>query len=387
MLKPLAKLYEKENKRSRLHFFVEIRENSPVKLTASDEQTALSVTVSGEMPEKAQKREIDLDFVARQLSKLGDTIFELGDVLGEIESGLSVAASALNDLRRRAVCDMMTSRERFFAREIPFDDSLAQSLGMMPKTEKKRSADSKKDLLICAEKANVLRTLDLERISAAFLPLEEIPFTSGLDIKKLGLRLSEFVINEDKLFAETELLCKQYGITKALCANVSHIELAKKLNLEIYGGYTLNIFNSFAVSELKTQGVNNITLSAELKFTKINEINSHGARLGVVAYGRLPLMTMRNCPIGDCSRCKGYLADRTGRNFPVRCQKKRGFYQLLNADLLYAADKLDRVACDFVWLYFSDETPKQASKILDKFINCEPFDGAFTRGLYFRGIM
>ena len=161
---------------------------------------------------------------------------------------------------------------------------------------------------------------------------------------------------------------------------------AKKMGLEFYCDHTLNVTNSYAVKVLEDMGAKGITCSAELKFSQINSLNSD-VPVGITGYGRLPLMITRNCPIGDCSRCKGEIVDRTKRAFPVKCSKKRGYTEVLNSDILYTADKLDEVNCDYVILDFYDEDPEQVKEILEKYISGSPFEKPFTRGLYFRGII
>ena len=56
---------------------------------------------------------------------------------------------------------------------------------------------------------------------------------------------------------------------------------------------------------------------------------------GIAAYGRLPLMHFRNCPVRaaeGCAKCRGSgeLTDRKGIAFPVECHERR-WSMLLNS--------------------------------------------------------
>ena len=82
-------------------FYAEIKKDNPVKLTVSDDCD--SVTVTGEIPETAINKPIDFTYLERQLSKLGGTIYQFGNLNADIDDGLSLSAKTINALRRNAV--------------------------------------------------------------------------------------------------------------------------------------------------------------------------------------------------------------------------------------------------------------------------------------------
>ncbi len=377
LLKPLAQLYRKERKMAGVSFFVEIKRGKEISLEITDGEN--SAVVSGGIPQEAISRETDLEACAKQLSKLGDTIYEFEEVRGDIEPGLSVSAGDLNDLRRKAVARLDSLREQANTGTIPFDRSA------LPATGQSRRWTDKKEFVLKVAKASRLRMIDFHKIKMAVVPIEEIGFCHGFDMEKTAVSLPRFITDEKALEDELEEAVKN-GVNKVFASNYAHIMTAKKMGLEFYCDHTLNVTNSYAVKVLEDMGAKGITCSAELKFSQINSLNSD-VPVGITGYGRLPLMITRNCPIGDCSRCKGEIVDRTKRAFPVKCSKKRGYTEVLNSDILYTADKLHEVNCDYVILDFYDEDPEQVKEILEKYISGSPFEKPFTRGLYFRGII
>ena len=115
-----------------------------------------------------------------------------------------------------------------------------------------------------------------------------------------------------------------------------------------------------------------------------------GDRLGLITYGKLPLMITRNCPVKNgkaCADCggKSVLTDRMGISFPVICGE--GYSQVLNSRPIYMADRERETAFSaFYLLYFTTETPEECEKIISAYENKKEPEGEFTRGLYYRGV-
>ena len=109
---------------------------------------------------------------------------------------------------------------------------------------------------------------------------------------------------------------------------------------------------------------------------------------GVMVYGHMPLMLTRACPlqnIHDCAHCDktGVLTDRKAKKFPVRCSL--GMRTIYNPVPIYMGDKPGALAVDYGVAYFTLETREEAAAILDMIRTHAPFEGDFTRGLYFKG--
>ena len=108
------------------------------------------------------------------------------------------------------------------------------------------------------------------------------------------------------------------------------------------------------------------------------------------AYGHMPLMLTRACPLHNvhsCAGCSraGSLLDRKGMRFPVRCTGPDGARTVYNPIPLYWGDRRTALPVTMPLLYFTVETQRRAGEVLALFEAGRPFDGPFTRGLYEKG--
>ena len=133
-----------------------------------------------------------------------------------------------------------------------------------------------------------------------------------------------------------------------------------------------------------------ITLSFELPLQKIRRLGGLLKR-GIVAYGELPLMYFRACPMQGKDGCKGctgngFLTDRKGVRFPVRCEDKR-FSVLYNSVPLYLGGERLEGIVDYTVLYFTGEDQKTCEAVIDAYRSGSPLAVPRTRGLYARELL
>lgn len=192
---------------------------------------------------------------------------------------------------------------------------------------------------------------------------------------------------EKKVFQRLSEL-KNEGFNKALAHTVGHIDMLKSIGLEVYGGVRLNCANSESVHLLSEYELKDAIVSEELTAERLNKLEKP-IPLGFVAYGFLPLMITRRCPVkngkpcgAEC--CRKSITDRSGRRLNVICSENTA--EILNSDVLMLSDRLNRFTnMDFAVLKFTVEDDINA--VIHKYINsvaCEISN--FTRGLYFRGV-
>ncbi|MBQ3904402.1 MAG: U32 family peptidase, partial [Eubacterium sp.] len=129
-------------------------------------------------------------------------------------------------------------------------------------------------------------------------------------------------------------------------------------------------------------------LSFELTLEQAAEINAEDT--GIIAYGRLPLMLTRNCPVKNrigCAECKkqGVLTDRKGYKFPVKCSEFP-CVEILNSVPLVMSDRISEINTDFIHFYFTDESRTEIENIINLYKCTKKPEGEYTRGLYFRGV-
>lgn len=181
---------------------------------------------------------------------------------------------------------------------------------------------------------------------------------------------------------------KHLGLENGCAATLGDIEILRHAGLKIYSGFSLNVLNSLAIAELERLGVEDITLSIETAVK--NTRNMAGRSIGILAYGYLPLMLFRSCPMrskNGCSGCSGRekLTDRTKTEFTVLCSEKK-YSELLNSLPLYIGDR-DVSSVDFETLYFTVETRQRCQNVYNMFADGAEFDEKRTAGLYYRELL
>ena len=185
------------------------------------------------------------------------------------------------------------------------------------------------------------------------------------------------------------------GFRRGMAQTLAHARLLRECGFEVLGGYRMNLLNSLSVEVCGKFGFSDAILSFEGTAAQLSQIRGK-IPLGILAYGRLPLMALRRCPIADGAPCgrggTGYdgkhevcgesITDRRGNKMPILCGGNS--VELLNPDTLILSDRPQTLAAfDFAVLKFADETDVKA--VLDMYKNDRKPDGKLTRGLYFRG--
>ena len=376
----LQALYRKEQKITDINFDITIKDGEPTVLKATDGD-GNSVTAYGDIPQKAINRPSDLEQAEKQLSKLGDTIYNLRNVTGEIQDGLMLPASAFNNLRRQA-CDLLDLKRTE-------KNTTTKSINEVPLSFPKTMNIKPKEMRIDVHTAEQLRLVDMTEIEYAIVPLCETQNLEGyVFTDKIIISLPRYTKNENAVIAQLKK-AKEKGFTKIECSNYAHIRIGKILGFEMFGGFGLNATNSYALKSLAEYGLKDTTVSFEMKLSQIERLADY-LPYGIIAYGKLPLMLTVNCPIKQavgCGKCEKKLTDRTNREFDVICGGDA--VEILNSDTLYMADRLHEInGVTFITLKFYNETPEQVSQVIEAYKNQKKApENKFTRGLYYRGIM
>ncbi len=381
VLPALREICQKETKAARADFYIKVKRGEPLHLDMICGTTVVSA--EGAVPETAVKRSADSEFISRQLEKLGDTVYTMGTVTADIDGELAVSAAAVNTVRRECTQKMNEARisalkpkQRYM--DVDLNDRPLRTF----KAEKKRPEKIR---------ARVTRMEQLNGIDDDIAEIV-IPLEMHRDVtpdERFILALPRFVGDEDGL-KKRLADARAAGFGKLLCTNLAHIKTGRDMDFRMSGGFGLNIANPFAAETAARLGLSDITASFEAKLPQIGEICGI-LPVGVIVYGRLPLMLTRNCPIKqavkDCKRCAGGLTDRTGRFFPVVCGKEAGYFEVLNCAPLMMTDRANEIRADFAELYFTDESAEEVRRITECLKKGKKaFENGYTRGLYYRGI-
>ncbi|MBQ9977190.1 MAG: U32 family peptidase [Clostridia bacterium] len=374
VLSTLHNIYRNERQSVEISAKLSVKGKEPISLTLSDGKNL--VTAYGDFPEKAINLAADEDFIKEKLLKTGGTPYIITNVEIELDEGLSLRAAQINELRRKAL--ELLSEERGKTPEIEVKD-VKTSL-------EKRHSDTLKTVI----KIDNLSQLT-DKVREADLVV--LPFDSELSaldlrgVKNFAVELPRGIAKEETVLEKLKKI-KEKGIEVALCGTLSAKELALTSGFKVIADIGFNIFNSYSLEYFSKDCIGGL-LSSEILLSDGAKLSS-SMPIGIMSYGRLPLMLTRNCPIRNgknCSECQRNctLTDRKGIEFPVRC--KNGFAELLNSKVIWLADRLDELkGIDFQLLSFTDEEPETLDRVIDAYNKKSAPIGEYTRGLYYRGV-
>ncbi len=373
----LHEIYRGERKSVPIGLKAEISHNKPISLTLSDND-GNSVTVEGDVPKMAQNKPISYEKALKNLSKFGNTPYEnIGGGLN-LDEGLFVSAGELNELRRRAVEALDLERGKIKNKKSKAEYAPVSGNG---------KAFGEKMLYARFESRDKIPH-NLSGISAIIIPLEAEPNGITEYGRSVIVDIPRGISNEAIIQKRLELF-KAEGCNRALCGNLATVSIAKSCGFEVIADMGFNIANSETVSQLGDFGVKGAVLSSETELHALSQIRSQ-VPTGLVAYGNIPLMIFKNCPLKNgisCSECdkNGVITDRLGTKFPIRC--RMGYSELLNSVPIWLADRIGELSVDFLILYFTKESKEQAEQVIKAYQKQGAPDVKHTRGLYYRGVL
>lgn len=375
VLGQIATGYRNELSRVPVEMKLLVKENEAARLEASD--GSVSIAILGDTPEKALKQGTSHELALKSLSKTGGTPFVLTALTAELDESLMLSQGKLNSMRKEALEKLLEARSLIISKPVSgaFSQPLAQRHGGTPKLRVR--LDNKRqifDEISCADKI--------------YLPMGEID--SGV-IEKFGEKLIcelprlTYPMKEETLeMALSEL--KMLGLTRVCAGNLGSLRLAHRMGFIVHGGFDLNILNSESLIKYQSLGLEDTLLSNEINLGDATALGGDMER-GIIGYGYLPLMIFRSCPAkgsNGCGNCaqRPEISDRTGARFKLICGN-REYSTLHNHIPLYLGDK-NIGGLDFVTLYFTLEDKVECGIVWNDYMGGKPFDGKFTRGLYYR---
>lgn len=363
VLKEISHNYDNENPLVPIDITFKCFENSPCILIAS--ALGKTVTITGDIPEKAINKPMTAESLTDRLSKLGGTQFYANKINVTVDDGLILPASKINELRRKAV-------EELNKVEIP--KVICKPLDVIAPKKKSNVPYA------TAVFSNPEQIPDKHPFKRIFIPLN----SSAEDFvdNRAGAVLPRGMFGCEKEIKKRLERLKKIGVRNILCPSINAYYLAKNMGFEVFGDFGLNVFNSVSANLISSP-----ILSFEMTLEHANSINARDT--GIIAYGRLPLMLARNCPVKNdigCFECdkNGKLTDRKGYEFPVICTDYP-CVEILNSVPVYMLDRVDEIKTDFIHFYFSTESKSEVEKIIDLYERGEKPDFKYTRGLYQRG--
>ena len=378
----LRELYRRERSRVPVKMKLEIEEGGE-KLTVMDADGSKAFAYGDAEPQPA--RTDPTESLHRSLAKTGGTPFAAAaeDITVEMDGGpWFVPGSAVNELRREALDALLKKRE--VLRPWPTTDEHVPALPL-------RTLPPRRTLRARFESWEQVPERALDGIEYLILPIAQADRVPREWRAKTLLELPRVMfgrLEEDT--ARRIAATQDAGFAGYEVSNIAHLRLCRGLPMS--GSFGLNITNQLAAQFYADHGLGSMLILPEVKDSDISTIApTHDGRpvpTGVLVYGHMPLMVTRACPlqnIHDCTHCDktGVLTDRKAKKFPVRCGL--GVRTIYNPVPIYMGDKPGALTVDYGVAYFTLETREEAAQILDMIRTHAPFEGDFTRGLYFKG--
>ena len=274
--------------------------------------------------------------VVKQLSRLNDTVFTLGDVEFE-EYNAFIPAKMLNNARREIVQGLYDAK-------------------ISSKERGTQEPEAKEKIAFAPQKPY---------ITASVTTKEQYDACVSCGIKEVYfdniIRRNQITYDE----REGELLIGGYG----------GIYYYRNRN-PFVTDYSLNVVNSTSCRQLYRLGAKRVTLSYELNKKQIGELidayyedNDGYPALEMIVYGRAPLLFTKYCPLkkmGQCGICKtkSYeIKDEYG-TFPI-ISHSDCTTTILNGKILNLLDEMPAISgVEAFRLNFTIESPEEVVKVV-----------------------
>ena len=376
----LRELYRRERSRVPVQMKLEIEEGGE-KLTVTDADGNKAFAYGDAEPQPA--RTDPTESLNRSLAKTGGTPFTAEKITVEMDGGpWFIPGSAVNELRREALDALLKKRE--VLRPWPTTE---EHVAALPQ----RTLPPRRTLRVRFERWEQVPERALDGVEYLILPIAQADRVPREWRAKTLLELPRVMFGALEQDTARRIAATQdAGFAGYEVSNIAHLRLCR--GLPMTGGFGLNITNNVAAQFYAEQGLSSLLILPEVKDSDIASIaptrNGKPVPTGVMIYGHMPLMLTRACPlqnIHDCAHCDktGVLTDRKAKKFQVRCGL--GVRTIYNPVPIYMGDKPGALAVDYGVAYFTLESREEAAQVLDSIRTHAPFEGDFTRGLYFKG--
>ena len=374
-------------------------------LSISDFCGNTSIVEGEKIVEKAIKVALSKEKIETQIQKLGNTPYTSKDIEIDLDEGVSMPISVLNQMRRD--CIELLDQERIKIKGRKFKENRLKYQPDRVNKQKKLNTVPKirvkvKNLeqLEAALKYNVdlIYYEDINTLSKALEMVSNISKESIVsnvnNINTSGEKSSSVENTESRLiysvpriirnkeYKQFETLDNIKGINKVQIGNWGSMEYfkGKDLNIDCY----LNAFNSESINYFKDEGAGTVCLSQELNLNEIKQTLKYtDVEIEAVIYGYTPMMITEYCPMGvvvrDCkkdkrvAKCKesSYaLRDFTDASYRITqdifCRST--IYNSKVTCMLDNLYELDEIGIDVFRIDFTVEDSEMVKKVIEAHI-------------------
>lgn len=365
--------------------FVSLKTDEPAQLTLTC--GSQRVTVEGDMVQHAEKHPLSEEFVREQLSRMGETVFELDKLKIVCDSDSYVNRSVLNDLKNRACqqlqAQIIASYKRtpasFTLPEIRIEEAEEQTVAVSVSTAEQFEA-----------------VLQQPEVRTIYVPAAD-RFDDHIDemIRQAHSCNKELIMKLPRIWRhyvyENIDLTKYDRADGWLISCLGHLHSVKGFNKKLYLEHTGNVINRYSYDFWKRRGVQRIAMSIEAS----REEMISDSDVEVLAYGQLPLMVTHQCPIGNFAGYKKNHQYCREVNNTDRYELKQGpnrfilkpdctncICTILSAQPLHEFSAARAAGCGTIRFHLEKETATDVNRLFEEYRH----EGGKDNGYYDKGI-
>lgn len=388
---------------------------------------SFSVTTNGNVPLEAKNKPITKDFVVKQLGKLGETCFAADSINVQLDEGLFVTVSELNEIRRSLVelftKEIKETYRRYVDNRVNKDNGLniADSLNkdnslntnIAYKTIEKSYSDFSNNITVLVSDIKQFETvISIYRGNRIYLEYAQFSLEEIASAVKMGneknvevfialpyiLRANAKAMLEKEIDALREIKPSGY-----LFRNLESFFYLKNKGINIKKViFDSNIyaFNNETIKYYKSIGADIITASYETNGNEFKLLDKSFMEINV--YGYFPVMLTAGCVRKTMNKClktilsadeacklkskDTTIVDRKSSSFTVRTVCRYCYNIIYNSvpiGLFQNIDELEALGFCGYRISFTTESPEEIENIL---LNYKNLKSNYTKGHFKRGV-
>ncbi len=328
----------------KINYLVEARLNKNIVITIDD--GSHSISVSGSKSEKAINSPTTKDNIIKQLSKLGDTIFEVNIIDIKLDDNLFISLRELNELRRQLVDELILARTKI---------NKSVSNFVIKPINNLCNNDFKINILVRNEK----QLKAVLKCGVNNIYIDDYNLYLKYKNDNIFFRTNRTNYNLPEFENENLLITELGGLHKYVRNN------------NCITDYFLNVVNSYSADAIQSFGSSLVTLSPELSMKQLKDILKINNNIEIIVYGTLELMVMNHCLISMndgcplCKKNKYYLKNKYNELFPIftrNCKTHIMHHEKLN--LINYLNELKEYGLCNVRVELFDENEKEVLDII-----------------------
>mgnify|MGYP000920706262 CR=1 FL=1 len=311
---------------------VRVRLGEPLSIALHDRDGFTAQAETEFRAESAKKRPLDAATVEKQLRRIGTTIFSLGEVSFDIEDGVMVPVSEINEARRKAFAALQEERMAHYRRatlpafrceEVPARTGCRGEARIAAATDTlasvREALRSGADEIVFGGDSYHHRTIPLRDYAEA----AQLARGAGCAIVFNTPRL---VLRRD-MAAWRKLVEGFVRLSPDAVSvhNFGTLRVVREAGLKFYADASLPVINCRALAELAEMGASRAVLSSELTLEQAGALAVRAPfPVECIVEGNLELMVSEYCALGS------FLGNATSGSCSMPCCKGKTRYALLD---------------------------------------------------------